>query len=1329
MSKRICIQGILWIAILSMSGMGLVTAQAQRAFRHLNIVHGLSSNNVKAFLQDGEGFLWIGTENGLNRYDGYHLKAYWADRDSVGALPFGDVSQLQEDGGGNLWIGNDPYCLYLRKTDSFEADVTGVLQRMGADISHSKLKLHVDKKKRLWVVQDSAVICIDHRTKQTKRYRMAKAISLEQCLGLSDDGKHLFILQDNVLWKSNPELGQCECIGDELLPSHPATGKNEEIYIDNRGGMWLFSYSDDCLFYRKNARSGWRLVQLTSGKEARSNATRSITDDGNGHVWVATDHQGVFVYDVTNDRWENLTNSPLSSTSIASNRINTVYTDSQGVIWIGHAKKGISYSHESFYEFIDTRYQECSDIAALLEDRAGNIWIGTDGNGLYVKERERNMSLRKLPVPDVAIITLAEDAKGRIWAGSYQDGLFCIEDSHVTHLTTTNSTLPFDHIWKLVTDRFGHLWIGCVLHGLVCIDPESGSVHKLALPDGYNIQVTDMSYDGGDKLYIGTTYGICIADIVTQRTEMHHGNRAGSQQLASMFVSHILKDRQNLLWIGDRQGVTVWDLQRDSLYRLNRKYEAEHHLVKSLVEDNHGHVWMSSSNGLAVCDPNRSEQGGMDFFLQHFTARDGLGDNCFNGYAVCRLANGDLLFGGTGGYTRVNPNKLKEDVPSQNQIRFTSACVDRRSLTREEMKGITMNHNDYQIAIEWFTGNLLNAGQTRFAYRMVGLDSRWQTTGENRVTFTALPAGKYRLQVRVADETAPNPIATLPVTVLPPPYLSGIAIALYVIVSGMALAVLLYFFQRQHQAKLARQRTRAEQEQRLLLNEMKLKFFTNISHDLRTPLTLIISPLQLLLDEVEPGSVHRKLEVIHVHALQLLGQINSLLDFRKLDVGAETLHRTQGDMVSFVREVCGTFQEYASEHGFLFNFMCEKEYIHTSFDPEKIRKVINNLLSNAFKYTPDKGEINVHLYQEDDHVCIGIADNGAGITDRDKKHIFERFYQVPQTQEKTGSGIGLHIAYEYVQMHQGSITVTDNYPRGSIFTVKLPSAVSPDDRAVGIPPAPISVTSTESRYTLLLVDDNRDFCAVMGEYLADEYSIRTANNGREALEVLEKDNINLVISDVMMPVMDGTELCRQIKTNVRWSHIPVILLTARMAEECRTEGLRLGADDYIVKPFDFNLLKLRIRKFMEWTEKSHRTFHQQVEVEPSDITITPLDEQFIAKAIDIVERRMGETEFSVEMLGSELGLSRGHLYKKLMSITGKGPADFIRIIRLKRSRQLLEKSQKQIAEIAYEVGFSSPKRFSINFKSEFGMSPSDYLRNIKSEAKDIDDPFLKHDKP
>jgi len=511
-----------------------------------------------------------------------------------------------------------------------------------------------------------------------------------------------------------------------------------------------------------------------------------------------------------------------------------------------------------------------------------------------------------------------------------------------------------------------------------------------------------------------------------------------------------------------------------------------------------------------------------------------------------------------------------------------------------------------------------------------------------------------------------------------------------------------------------------QHEQEANLIEMKLRFFTNISHDLRTPLTLITTPLQTILNGMLEEGLRKKLNTINKNAEQLLQLINALLDFRKLDVGGETLRLQKGDFVSFIKEICIPFHTYAIDRNMSFSFTHEVESISMQFDPGKVQKILLNLLSNAFKYTPDGGNIEVHIYQADDNVYVSVSDSGQGISETDKNHVFERFFQGTQKQEKTGSGIGLHIVREYVQMHKGTITVLDNVPQGSIFRFKLPiveignaEELNPEKATEKDLPEQDENQNISVHPVLLFVDDNIDFCDFMADSLSDEYTVLVAHNGQEALELLDKNDINIVVSDVMMPIMNGTELCNRIKTNIYWSHIPVILLTARAAEEYKIEGLELGADDYITKPFNFNLLKLRIRKFLEWTEKCHLSFSQKMDVSPSDITITPLDEKLIGKSIKVVEDHMSDPEFSVEELGTAVGLSRSHLYKKLMYITGKGPAEFIRTIRLKRGRQLLEKSQLQIAEIAYEVGFNSPKRFTINFKNEFGVSPSEYLRGLK----------------
>jgi signal transduction histidine kinase/ligand-binding sensor domain-containing protein/CheY-like chemotaxis protein/AraC-like DNA-binding protein len=1315
-----------------------VAGQTPYVFRHLNVENGLSNNNVKAILKDSEGFLWIGTDNGLNRYDGYNFKVYQPKEKDSNSLLSNDIGNLQEDASGNLWIRTDMiYCIYNRDKDNFITDIPSYLLTMGIRIN-GEYKVHIDKKHNLWVIQGQDVFYFDFSHKALKTFRIEDLPEETPKLSVSDDGENLYLLWDSILLKIENRTKKCERIDNACLPPNPIAGNHDNVYIDHHGGIWVYSDTNEWIFHKRNKKSEWRQIRLHSEITTSSNAIRSILDSSDGRIWIGTDHKGVFIYDYVNDNLINLLNNPVSPTSLASNRINTIYRDDSGVIWLGNFKKGISYYHESFHEFIDTQHQECGDIASILEDKAGNIWLGTDGNGLYIKEKQKGFAIRKLPIPDIAIISLLEDHKGRIWAGSYRDGLFCYDNSSIRHFTPENSKLPHSDIWSMKEDRYGNLWIGCVRETLVCFNPDMNIGTSYLLPGGYGIYALNIFYDHGDKMYIGTTYGLCVMDIMTKIPEMLYTNRKGTQAFKQPFISTVFKDDRDILWLAHKQGLTAWDLKSDSLYRFDVTNGLCDNLIKSIIQDNHRNMWFATSNGLSILEVTQDVGKGLDFSFRNLSTRDGLSENYFNSHSACKLSSGDLLLGGTNGYTFINPNKLTEKSRPLAKVYFTNLTIGnqpievdsiyegRKLLTSvlNKATSLSLRHDDNLISIEFAAGDLLNADKIRYAYKLEGLNTQWYYTNENKVVFTTLPPGSYKLLIKVCNSDGIwNDEATgLSITVSPPIYLCNGAIALYILLTIGIISYVIYRFRKHHHTRLEQQREKMEQEQKLILNEMKLKFFTNISHDLRTPLTLIISPLQMLLSETVDEGICKKLNIINNNAQQLLTLINSLLDFRKLDVGAETLRYKSGDIVCFIREVCTTFQEYALDHTICFSFMCEVESLNISFDPVKMQKVMNNLLSNAFKYTPDKGEINVHLYCEDENVCICVADNGQGIADKDKKHIFERFYQLPQTQEKTGSGIGLHIANEYVLLHKGTISVTNNFPKGSVFTVKLPIVTDTGEKEEPLPEAlsgdkvpdePSAPALEEARYTILLVDDNKDFCSFMSEFLSGEYAIRTAYNGAEALKVLEENNINIVVSDIMMPVMNGTELCRQIKTNMQWSHIPVILLTARMAEEYRTEGFEQGADDYIVKPFDFNLLKLRIKKLIEWTERCHRKFSLKMEVAPNEITITPLDEQFIGKAIKIVEERMSDSDFSVEMLGAELGLSRSHLYKKLMCITGKGPADFIRIIRLKRSKQLLEKSQKQIAEIAYEVGFNSPKRFTINFKNEFGISPSDYIRSLK----------------
>lgn len=1290
-------------------------------------------------MKDSYGFLWIGTESGLNRYDGYGFKVYTEKPGGSNSLWANDILGLQEDGLGNIWISSVyGYTTYNRDKDCFVTDIASLLQGLGIKVDRN-YKVYVDKKQDLWVLSGQKAFFYDTRKKIVKVFSIKVHIDEVVTTDLSDDGESLYgLLKSGVLWQIDKFTGEQTSVDLQNYSKPEILGKYNKVYIDSRGGIWLFSFKTDEVIYRKSIKSDWKELALSSSVQTQSNVVLDILDDGNGRIWIGTDHKGLFIYDRANETITNLLHDPETNSSIASNNVSCLYQDNNGTVWMGHNKKGISFYHESFDKFINIVHPECKDISAIMEDRKGNVWLGTDGNGLYLAENKRKGEIRKLTMPNNAIVSLLEDRKGRIWIGTYLNGLFCYENGQFRHYNKENSKLTANDIWSIKEDRYGNIWIGSLGGGIQCLRSDKESFDSLINVCEEVKFALSMHYDGGDKLYVGTVYGLYVIDITTGNHTMYMGNYQWNQQYEQMLIGSVYKDEKEIIWLGHSQGLTLWDLKKDTLYFIDIESGLCDNIIRGITEDNNHKIWVTTSNGLSVLSTERDIKGAMKITSRNFFTKDGLKTNYFNNHSICKLQNGDILLGGTEGYTIVNPNKLagKGQIPAK--VIFTGLSLANTNIevdslynghkllehAMEHTSKIIFSYEDKLIALQFAAGDLLNADKVKYTYKMDGFNDQWLSTQENRIVFSSLNPGNYRLFIKSCNSDGVwNEEATvLYITVTPPFYLSNWAITMYVFIVIALIGFIIYRTRKHNRAKLERQRLQLKHEQEAKLNEMKLKFFTNISHDLRTPLTLILTPLQTILSGVLEDGLRKKLKTVNKNAEQLLELINALLDFRKLDAGAESLRLQAGDFVHFIRELCLPFYAYAIERHINFTFSNKMEILSMQFDPDKVQKIILNLLSNAFKYTSDLGSIEVHIYREDDRVCVSVSDSGQGISNTDKKHIFERFYQASQKQEKTGSGIGLHIVSEYVRMHGGTVTVADNETQGSVFTIKLPI------QEISIPEEfPIEKVPDEEPFVqvedqrlpanpvLLLVDDNRDFCEFMADSLSDEYSVLVAFNGQEALEQLQKNDIDIVVSDVMMPVMSGTELCNRIKTNIEWSHIPVILLTARTAEEYQIEGLELGADDYLTKPFNFNLLKLRIRKFLEWTEKCHRSFSQKMDVSPGEITITPLDEQLIEKAIKVVEEHISDTEFSVEELGAAVGLSRSHLYKKLMSITGKGPAEFIRTIRLKRGRQLLGKSQLQIAEIAYEVGFNSPKRFTINFKSEFGLSPSEYLRTHKEQ--------------
>lgn len=1327
-SKAYCFYLIISVLTTVLPGFG----QPPHVFNHLSTNNGLSNSNVNAIIKDGYGFLWVATQYGLNRFDGYEFKVYTTTNSGEpNSMITNNIWGISEDGIGNIWLNSFNYMVYNRAKDNFITDVPAFLQDMGIH-TEQNYRIYIDINKELWVFSGANAYLYNFTNNSLKVHKLETGLDELEYTRISDNEKYIFAISDNgILFKIDKKTG---IQTSEKLKTIEKPGLYNRIYVDLDGGLWLAGWSD-IIYYKGKSAHEWEKLQLITEIDTQQNRVLAIADDNKGNIWLGTDHNGLFIYSKSTRTITSFREDPNTRSSLASNNITSIYRDDNGIIWTGHSKKGISYHHSSFQNIVNFWHPQCRDVSAIVEDRQGRIWLGTDGYGLFIKE-SRDNQVRKLPVGSNPVVSLLEDRKGRVWVGTFMDGLYCFEGTKISHYKTENSRLASNDIWRFTEDRYGNLWIGSLGGALQVLRNGRQNLNQLENICENIKYPMDLFYNNGDKLYVATVFGLWEVDITTGDCIVYQGNKRGTQTFRQNSISSVFVDNRGLFWLGHSEGLTIWDTKKDTLYFIDRESGLNDNIIQGIAEDARRNIWVITNNGLSVIIPDYNYKEEVTFSIRNFTTKDGLIDNFFNSQAIYRLANEDIIVGGTEGYSIINPNKMLETnqppakvvftdlIIGNNRVKLDSVYNRRKILVKpiEQTQSVTFRHNDRQIVFQYTAGDLLYADKIRYAYKLVGFHNDWQYTSGNTIVFSSLPPGDYSLNVQAcnSDGKWSDHISSIAITVTPPFYMSMWAIIVYFMLFIGLLGFALYYISKRNFIRIEQQRAQFEREQKANLDEMKLRFFTNVSHDLRTPLTLIITPLQNLLDGPIDEGIRKKLDIIYRSATQLHSLINALLDFRKLDFGAEALKLNPGDMIGFIKELCIPFYTYAHDRQINFSVVDEQKICMMKFDHDKVKKILLNLLSNAFKFTPDGGSITLRIYQEGEMVNLSVTDTGDGISDEDKPRIFERFYQSQQNTEQTGSGIGLHIVNEYVRLHGGVIRVDDNNPKGSIFVVELPvidaEANEPDHDFGDI--NEIETTEIEEETllpvqpVLLFVDDNKDLCDFIADSFTDDFTVILANNGQQALEQLHDNDVTIVVSDVMMPVMSGTELCKRIKTNIQWSHIPVILLTARTAEEYQIQGLELGADDYLTKPFNFNVLKLRIFKFIEWTEKCHRSFSQKLDISPGEITITSLDEKLIGKAIHIVEEHIGDPDFTVEELGSAVGLSRSHLYKKLMSITGKGPAEFIRAIRLKRGMQLLEKSQMQIAEIAYTVGFNSPKRFSINFKSEFGISPSDYLRSI-----------------
>lgn len=1300
---------------------------ARLTFRTFDVKSGISDNYVLSVLRDQYGFMWFATLNGLNRYDGYQCKQYWTNNSDTRNNCFNSIA---EDASGTIWIRTpEQYFYYNRELDKLESNIDERLKHLG--INDKIEMLYIDYEQNLWCVANHNLYYYLFKTKQLHQLTLPNKKLL-----------HIVSRQSNsYLLFSDGEIAQVDwntlSTQKVLQLILPPTGEHH-IYMDTQFRLWVYTtYTSNVQCYDTTNK---QKVHFLGQDIIQTDIVKSVIDDGNGNIWIGTNSKGVYILNEQKNKITHINRDSEAPFSLASNHINCFYKDDQDIMWIGTTKQGVTFTNLNNTSFEICRTQEHEDISCFQEDKNGKLWLGFDGKGLACYDNDRKSyqlyDTHNSNIPSNLIIGSYFDDEGRIWFGSYGGGIFYEQDK--AFFPIKRAPIPLEYVRHIAGDKYGNLWIGTFMHGIHCMDAKGELTTSYTKENSclHTNTITDLTYSNKHTtLYIGTSTGLYELNIQNGQLDPVKSN-SNDSSLAKTHISYLYQDQRDLLWIGTRYGIKIYDKKNNKITSLSRNNGISHSYIRGIVEDHNKNMWITTDCGIThiivVDDPTVKD---LQYRCYPYYNEDGIGDITFNNYSIYCTQKGEILMGGTGKYLKINPNQTLYH-PTKHKIVFTGFYLsnqrvdvgrsihDGRVLLKKNIQllnEIIMDYSDSNFALEVSAMDYSAQHKLQFAYRM-DTKEEWVILEGNRIYFNKLSPGTYQLQVKVyGSNSDDNPISNLTIQVRPPFWLSTIAYIIYIVLILLGGAFIFKRMRTKHKRILIQQKQELQMVQQREMDEAKMQFFTNVSHDLRTPLSLIITPLERLVHSEKATAIKEDLDLMHRNASILLNEVNQLLDFRKLDQQKMQLSLSYGDIIEYITEICKSFKVLSQRHGIELQIRINTSKIEMDFDRNKMQRIMFNLLSNAIKYNHENGHVavtvNKILTNDGERICIQVSDTGIGIKKENKDKIFDRFFQEQHVSTSyIGSGIGLHIVKEYVTLHGGEIKVDDNHPQGTIFTITLPiTRTSKLNYSENISPVNIEEQPNPEIYSfdkgvksLLIVEDNDDFRNFLISCLKEHYQVYEASDGKKALSILAQQSIHVVISDIMMPIMDGMELCHKIKTDIRYSHIPIILLTARTAEEHILSGLREGADEYITKPFNLEILLLRIQKLLKWTQISHEKF-KTIDISPSEITISSLDEQLIEKAIRIVEENMDNSEFSVEELSSQIGMSRSGLYKKLVQITGKSPLEFMRILRLKRGRKFLESSQLSVSQIAYQVGLS-PKQFAKFFKEEFGQLPSEYKK-------------------
>jgi signal transduction histidine kinase/ligand-binding sensor domain-containing protein/DNA-binding response OmpR family regulator len=1339
-------------------------------FKHVNASHGLSHNRVTSIYKDKTGFLWIATISGLNRYDGNTIKVYRHDPDDSTSLPHDDIRGLFESPDGRICIVTaSGVCFYNPKDETFSSGPSQLRTSFGLPAENLN-KIVKDNEGSYWfLLDDSGVVRYDPERKHSLHLKHhpndTTTISSNRVTDIvqhPDKSYWLFhsngVVEKLVLTKSGFRVVYRMYTFSKIKDTNSYFPGR--ILVDNDGDLWIYiAYRVLGVFLFDVKTQQLRHIHSKSaGARLTNDIVSGIVQDNAGSIWISTDHGGINVVDKKTFSIHNIRNHPENESSLSLNSITTMVKDNEGIIWVGTYKNGVSYYHENIKRFpLYNRYSEpyglpYEDINRVVEDDRGNLWIGTNGGGLIHFNRQngkfttyRHDPLNPNSLSSDVIVSLFIDHQKKLWIGTYFGGLNCFDGKNFTRYKNDPSnpkSLSGSSVWEILEDSQKRLWIGTLDAGLNLFDRETKIFHPFEERGErklYSPYIPVLAEDVDGNIWVGTSDGIFVLKKSTGKFVHYYSEKNKRSTLMDNSILCLYQDAKRRIWVGTLGGLSLFDKATETFRTFTRKDGLPHNAVITMLEDAAGNLWLTTPQGLTQMIFTESVSSGIRF--RNYSEADGLQGNQFNEDAALRTRAGELIFGGAHGFNIFRPEEIGQNDQTSKVIltdfqlfnksihpleRIDGQVILNKSVV--EQPSIVLPSSKNVFSIEFAVLNFIQPENNACRYKLEGFNEQWLVADSKsrKITFTNLDAGDYVLRVTAAnnDGSWNEEGATLKIKVLPPFWKSRTAFILYVLVVTILLYVIRNIIQEREKMKYAVEQEREQTLRARELDSMKTKFFTNVSHEFRTPLTLILSPLETMIKHARDDEQRRYFELMRRNGKRLLNLVNQLLDFRKLEVYEIKLQPTEGDIIEFIRETVLSFSDLSEKKDIRLQFSSPVASLRSVFDHDKLEKILFNLLSNAFKFTLANGEVSVslNLIEADQKrlLEINVRDTGIGISAEKKEWIFERFFQndLPRTVVNQGSGIGLSITREFVRIHGGTIHVESELGKGSCFTIRLPL----EETGQLVTNTPLEVTVVEPRGdvattermvskgkpVVLLVEDNVDFRFYLKDNLKHEYCVLEADSGEEGWNKILADPPDIVVSDLMMPGISGVELCLRLKAHEKFRHIPIILLTARAADSDRLEGIESGADDYINKPFNFQILESRIRNLILQRAQLKSALIKNAGIEVTELNITSLDEQFLQKIVEVVEKNISNAELSVVDLYLELGVSRSRFFKRVHALTGKSPMEFIRNIRMRHAAQLLEKSQLSVSEVAYRVGFNNPRYFAKHFKEVYDVLPSAY---------------------